>query len=149
MNDSAGASTAPRPRVVTIAFWLWASAAVVLLLPGLLSITVPTVNVRDQILAAGGTAEGADALVSLIRGFGVLTIVVGLAVGYMTGRIGRGHRKFRRACAVLSGVFAFMLLAATVFGVTAIPILGLLGAILLLVATVLAFRPAAMEWFAE
>ncbi|MGU3436511.1 hypothetical protein ACNHUS_26290 [Actinomycetes bacterium M1A6_2h] len=146
MTDSSE-NQASRPRVVTIAFWSWMAAAVVLLLLGLLSVTISADTVRQSVVSAGLSAADADGYVTLFRAVGVLALAVGIAVGYMTGRVGRGHLAFRRALAALSMVFALLLIGATLVGLIVVPILGLLAAVLLLVASVLSFRPSAEPWF--
>lgn len=148
MTDSS-VNPVSRPRVVTIAFWSWTAAAVVLLLLGLLSLTISADTVRQSVTSAGLSATDADGYITLFRAVGALVVAVGVAVGFMTGRVGRGHIKFRRALAALSMVFALLLIGATLIGLIVVPILGLLAAVLLLVASVLSYRPSAEPWFAR
>lgn len=136
-----------RPRVVTIAFWTWMFAAVLLVLLGMLSLTVSADAVRAAVVRDGATAATAESVLTLLRGVGVLSLVVGGALGYLTGRAGRGDRRFRRAAAALGTVFAFVLLGSTLLGLVVVPILGLAAAIALLTGTVLMFRPPALDWF--
>ncbi|GGF95873.1 hypothetical protein GCM10007304_07180 [Rhodococcoides trifolii] len=138
-----------RPRVVTIVFWVWTASAVVLLLLGLLSVTISGDTVRQSVTSAGLSAADADGYVTLFRAVGALILVVGAAIGFMTGRVGKGDIRFRRALAALSMVFALVLIGATLVGVIVVPILGLLSAVLLLVAAVLSFRPSAEPWFSR
>lgn len=119
--------TAPssRPRTVTAAFWLWLVAAVLLLVGGLI-------------------AAMADIPV-FFRGAGVICMLAGAVLSYLTGRIRSRDPRFRRATMALSLVLVVLLALLAAFGV--LHILSLLAVIPLIVGAMAMSRPSAAEWF--
>lgn len=116
--------TAPpdRPRPVTIAFFLWLVAAILLVLLGLL-----LVSSRYEVPG-------------VVRGLGAVWIAVGLALGWLAGKARSGDPRYRRAAIALT-LTASVLLVLFIGPLTvAIVIPAVAGAIL-------AQRPAANAWF--
>jgi hypothetical protein len=114
-----------RPRVVTVAFWCWLVAAVLLVTFGLL-LVFNTAN-----------------LPVFLRGAGALLSAAGLALGYFAGQTRAGHRRLRRAAVGLSMALVFILALFILLGGG---ILWTLPMILTMVAGILMLRPAAQEW---
>ena len=116
----------PRPRVVTAAFWCWAVAAVLLLAFGLL------------------LALSRNDVPTFVRGAGVLFVVAGLALAFLTGRTRAGHTELRRAAVGLALALAMLLAAFSLLGGG---VIWLVIMILSVVGAVLVTRPVAQEWF--
>jgi peptidoglycan/LPS O-acetylase OafA/YrhL len=119
-------ATQPRPRAVSIAFWCWLAAAILLMLGGLLALfsqaPVPV----------------------FFRGAGVLWIVSGAVLSFLAGRSRSGDTRFRRAAVALSIALAVLL---ALFSVMTSGLLWLGILVLVMVAAVLVMRPAAQEWY--
>jgi hypothetical protein len=122
--------TAPqsRPRAVTAAFWCWLIGSLLLVLFGLL-LALSRHNVP-----------------TFVRGAGVLFVLSGLALAYLTGRIRAGHAGFRRAAVGLA--FALVVLLA-VFSLMGGGLIWILIMILSIVGAVLVMRPSAQDWFEQ
>lgn len=133
-----------RPRNVTIAYWLWIVCAVLLILFGLLAFTASADAIREQF--AEDKRDDVDAFIKLLRGIGVISLLVGGVVGFLAGPVRKGDRRFRRTLATLSVVFAFLQIFAVIVGLS--PFALLLVAVGLLVAAILVYRPQADAWFA-
>jgi hypothetical protein len=115
-----------RPRVVEAAFWSWLTAAISLVLLGLL------------------LALSRDNLPTFFRGAGALFAAAGLALGYLAGRARGGHSALRRAALGLA--FALVLVLA-LFTLMTAGALWLIPMILTTVGGILMLRPSALEWF--
>lgn len=115
-----------RPRLVTVAFWCWLVAAILLASLGLLLALNPA------------------NLPVFFRGAGSLFAVAGLALGYLAGRARTGHAGFRRAAAGLALALVAVLALFILFGGG---VLWVLPMILTLIGAVLIMRPSAQEWF--
>jgi hypothetical protein len=116
-----------RPCVVTVAFWCWVAAAVLLVVLGM--------------LLALNTAH----LPVFLRGAGALFAVAGLALGFLAGRTQSGHTGLRRAAVGLA--LALVVLLALFILIGGGGIFWLLPMILTMVGAVLVMRPSAQEWF--
>ena len=117
----------PRPRVVTVAFWLWTLAAVLLIAAGLSSLL-------------------SEALIGFYRYAGVLWLVAGIGLGFLAGRTRQGDARFRRAGVALS--LALVLLLA-VFSLMSQGLIWLPIMIVVMAAAVLMMRPSAQDWFTQ
>ena len=128
-----------RPRVVSAAYWLWLASAVLLIVVCMIALTLPA----DQIRASFSSEAQGNSFLTVFRGLGVISGVVGLAVGLMSSHVRGGDPRFRRALVTLSGIAALLLIfAALVF-----PFVPLVITIGLVLAAVLVYRPSAREWF--
>lgn len=141
MPKSPESNAALRPLTVTIAFWLWCGAAVLLILFGMLYLTMSA----DELRKAGG--ENADTLTVLVRGWGAISLAVGVAVAFLVRPVRDGDSRFRRTLAVLSVVFGVFQILASFFGL--VPQLVFAISLLLFVAPLLVYRSSADEWFAS
>jgi peptidoglycan/LPS O-acetylase OafA/YrhL len=120
-------ATEPRPRIVSIAFWCWLGAAILLILGGLL-----------LVFSQGPTPV-------FFRGAGALWIVSGALLSYLAGRARGGDTRFRRAAVALS--MALVLLMALFSVMTTGGLVWLFVLVLVIVAAVLILRPSAQQWY--
>lgn len=120
--------TAPhaRPRVVTVAFWCWVVASVLLVTFGLL------------------VALSQDNLPVLFRGAGALFALSGLGLGFLSGRARLGQARFRRAAVALALAVVVLL---SLFALMSRWPLWLVVMILTVVGAVLMMRQSAQDWF--
>jgi len=140
------ANPRPRPRSVQVAFWAWLVAAILLVLAGLLALMTGADNMPGRFPGASLSQDQARSLSFLVRGVGLVSIVLGFGVGYLAGRTRRGDKRFRRAAVALSYAVVLMLaLFALLFGVLLTP--QFVAMIALLVAAVAATRDSADAWF--
>jgi uncharacterized membrane protein YhaH (DUF805 family) len=133
-----------RPTVVNAAYWVWIACAAALLFFGVMALFISSDATREAMLERDPDAD-VDAALNLIRGFGGITVAVGIVIAALVGQVRKGQGRLRRALAVLSVVFAFMLVVTTTLGIAYFPLV--IVAVALLVATVLIYRPAAAPWF--
>ncbi|MGV0850489.1 hypothetical protein [Mycolicibacterium phlei] len=111
----------PRPRVVTAAFWCWVVASVIVMTGGMITSTVSH---------------------PVFRIAGLLTILAGGAMAFLSGRIRRGaDARFRRAALALSLALIGYLAVLSVVGI--LYPLTLVAVIPLLAGAVLITRPSA------
>ncbi|TSD99559.1 hypothetical protein FOS14_12385 [Skermania sp. ID1734] len=130
---------------MTAAYWVWIVAAVLLVLFGLLALTASGEAIRNNLSQSGVGVDKIGALINLLRGNGLICLLVGIAVGLLAGPVRGGDGRIRRALAALSVVFALLEVAAVVTELS--PGVLLVVPILLLVAVVLAYRDSASTWF--
>ncbi len=134
-----------RPRSVDIAFWLLIGGSVLLLAGGMLALTTTFPAVRELL-----DPSVSDDMVRQIVGFrriaGVVNVVAGLLMGWLTGKLRRRRDpRFRRAVMVLAlaiGVVVAMLSVVSGYALVLIAVLPIL------VGAMLLARPAATNWFA-
>lgn len=119
-------TTQSRPRLVTVAYLVWALAAVLLI--------------------ANGLFFALESGITFYQAAGVLWVLAGIGLGYLAGRTRLGDSRFRRAGVALS--LALVVLLA-IFAVLSQALGSLLIMILLLIGAVLLVRPSAQEWFDE
>lgn len=137
----------PRPSSVSVAYWLWMFAAVVLVFSGLLIATTSGDVLRTRLVDLGTNADSIDGLIRLIRGIGVVSLLVGVVVGFLSGAVKAGDARYRRALVTLSGIFAVLQIATVLLGLS--PTYLLLVPILLITASVVVYRQAAAPWFSN
>ena len=136
-----------RPRTVTAAYWIWIVCAAVLVLFGLLAATASADAIRERLTDQHVSPDNIDAFMQLLRVSGIISLIVGLAIGLLAGPVRAGDERFRRALVALSAVFALIQIGAVIMGLS--PGILLIVPILLLVAAMLAYRPASNDWFAR
>jgi hypothetical protein len=134
------------PRSVTVAFWSWMAAAVLLIFGGLMAVTAGYSRLLGSFPTASISEDQIRSLTFLFRGVGVLFIIAGLAVGYLAGRTRKGDKRFRRATVVFSYALVLLLiLCALLLGIV-LPLPCLAG-IAAIIAAVAATRDTASTWF--
>ena len=136
-----------RPRTVTAAYWIWIVCATILVLFGLLAATASADAIRERLADQAVSHDDVDAVMRLLRVSGVISLLVGLAIGLLAGPVRAGDERFRRALVALSAVFALIQIGAVLFGLS--PGFLLIVPILLLSAGILAYRPPSNAWFAR
>jgi hypothetical protein len=137
--------TPSRPRVVDIAFWLLVAGAVMLLLGGLLAATVSYETARSAIDSAVSN-DGVRDYLTVYRGMGIGSAVVGGALAFIAGRTRRGDPKFRRATVGLALAIAVVLVLLAAGGGIAQPIV-LLSLVPIAAGTILLTRRSAADWY--
>ncbi|HET7665584.1 MAG TPA: hypothetical protein VFK56_05855 [Mycobacterium sp.] len=117
--------TAPqsRTRAVTAAFWCWVVASFLLMLGGLIaaSLDVPVI----------------------FRGAGVVFLLAGGGLAFLTGRSRGDDARFRRAAIALALTLVVLVALAALFGLA--NGITLLAVLPLIAGTVLITRPAAAQ----
>jgi hypothetical protein len=139
-------STAPRPRIITIAFWLTIVGAVLLLAGGILGITTSLTTPASAFPDSMGEDQ-AHRVLLMHGGVGAVMAVAGLALSLLAGRTRNGDKRFRRALAALAGGVVFMVFLLALFAPYNIELLALIGVVPVAVGATLFTRPAAAEWF--
>ncbi|MFD4365909.1 hypothetical protein [Rhodococcus sp. NPDC058521] len=130
-----------RPRVVDVAFWLWAVGAILLILLGLITVTTSSDGLREQL---AGT-DGVDTEILLVRALGGLSLAVGLAVGLVVHGVREGRPRSRFVAVLLSAVYSVVQMLLVLVGLHTVFAMTL--PLMLLVASVLVFRPEGHGWF--
>ncbi|CDO09506.1 hypothetical protein C1S82_09465 [Mycolicibacterium cosmeticum] len=141
-------STAPRPRIITVAFWLTMVGAVLLLAGGLVgvstSLTTPASAFPDSL------GEGqAHRILLMHGGVGAVLAVAGLGLSFLAGRTRNGDKRFRRALAALAGGVVFVVFLLALFAPYNLELLALIGVVPVAVGATLFTRPAAAAWFED
>jgi hypothetical protein len=118
---------APRPRAVTVAFWCWIVAAVVMIVGALLPAAVnPSLPVA-------------------VLGAGAVAALAGLGMAFVAGRTRSGEPRFRRAAIGLS--LAIVIVVAVLGVVHLLAPITLLALLPLIGGTVSIRTPEAQAWF--
>ena len=140
-------STAPRPRIITIAFWLTMVGAVLLLAGGILGITTSLTTPESAFPSMG---EGqAHRILLMHGGVGAVLAVAGLGLSFLAGRTRNGDKRFRRALAALAGGVVFIVFLLALFAPYNLELLALIGVVPVAIGATLFTRPAAAEWFED
>ena len=119
--------------------------AVLLILSGLWAFTTDFDALRS-IAPSSVTDQQIRSFLTFYRGAAVLSIVLGVAVGYLAGRTRRGDNRFRRATVALSLTIVVILLLCILVLRLVLP-LSIFAAIALMTAAVVATRSTAVAWF--
>ncbi len=136
--------TEPRPRSLTIAFWLLIVGAVMLMAGGLLAITLGYDLLREA-LPSSFSDQAVRRLLVFRRGAGVLCVVTGLALAFLAGRTRNGDVRYRRATLGLGLVTILLVGIMQVF--VNIGLIALLSLLPIIVGTLLLSRPQVVQWF--
>lgn len=117
-----------RPRTVTAAFSCWLTGAILTAGVGLLMLT--------QSLA-------------LLKGIGLLLVVVGLALGFLADKARKRDPRFARAAVALAMAAVAFLALVVLFLTPALGLVAIIGvAVLALIAgSALNQRPASIAWY--
>lgn len=135
--------------MLTIAVAAWAIGAMGLIALGLIGFTSGG-DLRQAYLDQGMSADSADSYVSFVRTLSVVLALLGLAIAALLGAVRDGVRLARRIVVGLSGVFAAVSFVSLAAGAVPVPpLIAVALIVLLVVASVLSFRPAAGAWFAR
>jgi hypothetical protein len=118
-------SAESRPRVVEVAFWTWVSAAILLVVFGIL---IATSNAP-----------------AFSRGAGAVFLVAGLALTYLAHRARNGSSRFRWAAVGLALTLIMLLVLFEM--VWQLGLAWLLIVVLLLIGSFAATRDVASAWF--
>jgi hypothetical protein len=142
------ASTSPpakRPRLVDVAFWCFVAGAVIMIVGGLMAATASYDGARATIPTTVSD-ERVHSYLTLYRGMGVGSVVVGGALAFLSGRARRGDARFRLATLGL-GFAAVAVIGVFAIGVGVAQPLILLSLLPILVGAALFTRPAARTWY--
>lgn len=133
-----------RPGVVSAAFWLLISGAVLLMTGGLLAATVGFDTLRQ---AAGPSVsdQSIHDYLRLYRGAGILFSVAAAALAVFAIKARNRDPRSRRATMSLGLAIVVLVAIAAVFAGT--HVLALLSMVPIIVGTLLLGRPAAVDWF--
>jgi hypothetical protein len=137
-------TTEPRPRSLTIAFWLLVVGAVMLMAGGLLAITLGYDLLREA-LPSSFSDQAVHQLLVFRRGAGVICVVAGLALAFLTGRTRTGDVRYRRATLGLG--LAIIVLVGIMQVFVNIGLIALLSLLPIIVGTLLLSRPPVAKWF--
>jgi hypothetical protein len=119
--------SAARPRAVTIAYWCWMVAAVLLIVSGLASAMLGT------------------PLPLIYQGAGIIVVLAGVGMAYVTGRIRTADPRFQRAGVALSMAIVLLVAVASVAGL--VDRLAAIALLPLIAGTVSIRSAAAQAWF--
>ncbi|UXA18667.1 hypothetical protein [Mycobacterium sp. SMC-4] len=143
--SSSSPSSAGRPRVVDVAFWICIAGAVVLIVGGLMAASATFDAARSAIPDDVGDDQVRTYL-TIYRTTGIGAVLLGGASAYLAGQARRGDARFRRALVGLTwATVVVVVLLAIGIGV-AQPLI-LLAQLPLLIGALLFVRPAASRWF--
>jgi hypothetical protein len=137
-------ATEPRPRSLTIAFWFLVFGAVMLMAGGLLAITLGYDLLREA-LPSSFSDQAVHQLLVFRRGAGVICVVAGLALAFLTGRTRTGDVRYRRATLGLG--LAIIVLVGIMQVFVNIGLIALLSLLPIIVGTLLLSRPPVAKWF--
>lgn len=137
--------TNPRPRVVDIAFWLLVAGAVLLVLSGLLAVTVSFDAIRT-VAPSSVTDDQVRDYLTYHRGSGIICIVAGAALGFLSGKMRQGDLRFRNATVALVVVIVVLVVLVVVFSMA--NLLAVLALLPIIIGGLLLIRPVAARWFA-
>jgi len=129
---------------VDTAFWLLLFGALLLVVGGLLMASMNFATIRNVVPVSVTDTQVHNALVYQ-RGVGVVCVLAGAGLGFLTGRTRRGDARFRRACIGLALVTVVLVALAAVFAV--IHVLALVSLLPIIVGALLLTRPAVAAWF--
>lgn len=141
LKSSVGAGV--RPRTVVVAFWVWAVAAVLLILIGLIAVTTPGAGLREQLTGYGAL----DSAVLTVRISGGLALLAGLGIGLTVSAVREGSSRARAVATAISVAYSAVQMLLVLVGLNTV--FAMTVPLLLLVASVLVFRPEGHVWFAR
>ena len=137
----------PRPRTVDIAFWLLIVGAVLLVINGLMAATLNFEGARAVADASMSDAK-LQSYITFQRGAGILSIAVGVAVGFLAGKTRKGDPRFKRATIAFAVSVTVLVVAAAVV-VKLVHLLALMAVLPIVFGALALTRPAATAWFNE
>jgi hypothetical protein len=139
---------APRPAIVTIAFWLVLAGSVLLLAGGLLGLSSAITTPRGAFSTDLSDGE-VRSIVIMRGGISALLLITGLVLSFLAGRARNGDLRFRRAMVWLSVVLVALVFVLALLAPFAVAPLALFGVVPVAIGATLFMRPAASDWFLE
>ncbi|NLE79373.1 MAG: hypothetical protein GX610_07260 [Rhodococcus sp.] len=130
-----------RPRTVDVAFWVWALAAVLLILLGLIAVTTPAAGLREQLTGYAAL----DTAVLAVRISGGLAVLAGFGIGFTLSAVREGSSRARGVATAISVAYSTIQVVLVFVGLNTV--FAMTVPLLLLVASVLVFRPEGHVWF--
>lgn len=139
---------APRPTLVTIAFWLVLAGSVLLLAGGLLGVSSAIGTPRDAFSADLSDSE-VHSIVLMRGGVSALLLITGLVLSFLAGRARNGDLRFRRSLVWLAVTLVALVFVLALLAPFAVTPLGLFGVVPVAIGATLFMRPAVTDWFLE
>ncbi|BBY87190.1 hypothetical protein [Mycolicibacterium tokaiense] len=133
-------SATPRPKAVDTAFWLLVAGAILLVINGLMATTLS--------FSASATDPRVANLLVFQRGAGILFVVVGAALGFVSGKMRQGDPRFRRATIAFAATITVLVLGLAVLA-KAVFVVALLAVVPIIVGALALTRPPVVAWFIE
>ncbi|KAA0118636.1 hypothetical protein [Mycolicibacterium sp. P9-22] len=141
-------TSAPRPAIVNIAFWLVLAGSVLLLAGGLLGLSSAIGTPRSAFSTELSDSEVRN-IVIMRGGISALLLITGLVLSFLAGRARTGDLRFRRAMVWLSVVLVALVFVLALLAPFAVAPLALFGVVPVAIGATLFMRPAASDWFLE
>ncbi len=139
-------TSAPRPAIVNIAFWLVVAGAALLLAGGLLGLTSAFGTPRSAF--SPDLSDGEVRSIVIMRGgISALLVLVGVALSFLAGRARNGDLRFRRSTVWLSASLVALVFVLTLMAPFAMTPVALFGIVPVAIGATLFMRPAASDWF--
>lgn len=141
-------TSAPRPAIVNIAFWLVLAGSVLLLAGGLLGLSSAISTPRDVFSPDLSDSE-VRSIVTMRGGVSGLLLIAGLVLSFLAGRARNGDLRFRRAMVWMSAALVALVFVIALLAPFAVMPLALFGMVPVAIGATLFMRPAASDWFVE
>ncbi len=141
-------TSAPRPAIVNIAFWLVLAGSVLLLAGGLLGLSV-AVSSPDSTFGSGLSESAVRSTRNLLGGMSVIWLITGMALSFLAGRARNGDLRFSRSVVWMAGAVVVMVFLLTLLAPLTLAWPVLFGVVPVAIGATLFMRPAASDWFLE
>lgn len=141
-------TSAPRPALVNIAFWLVLAGSVLLLAGGLLGLSSAIGTPREAFSADLSDSE-VRSIVVMRGGVSALLLITGVVLSFLAGRARNGDLRYRRSMVWLSVVLAALVFLLTLLAPFSVTPLALFGVVPVAIGATLFMRPAASDWFLD
>ncbi len=141
-------TSAPRPALVNIAFWLVLAGSVLLLAGGLLGLSSAIGTPREAFSADLPDSE-VRSIVVMRGGVSALLLITGVVLSFLAGRARNGDLRYRRSMVWLSVVLVALVFLLTLLAPFSVTPLALFGVVPVAIGATLFMRPAASDWFLD
>ncbi|ANE82310.1 hypothetical protein A7U43_26380 [Mycobacterium adipatum] len=141
-------TSAPRPALVNIAFWLVLAGSVLLLAGGLLGLSSAIGTPREAFSADLSDSE-VRSIVVMRGGVSALLLITGVVLSFLAGRARNGDLRYRRSMVWLSVVLVALVFLLTLLAPFSVTPLALFGVVPVAIGATLFMRPAASDWFLD
>ena len=128
----------PRPKAVDIAFWMLVGGSVLLVVNGMMAVSLSFTE------GGGQTPE----IQFFLRASGILFVVLGAALGFLSGRTRQGDSRFRRAVIAFAAAIAIFVLGLAVLAKAA-SVIALVALLPIIFGALALTRPPVVVWFAQ